>query len=141
MAVEQLQNELTFRVCYADTDAGGVMYYGSYFRYLEQGRTELLRQFGWEVEQLHENGILFPVREAHVTYKSSGRLGDVLVVKTWLASVDRFALVFKTLLERQEDLQRIIEAEVKNVCITPEGSLCRVPKEMFQSLKSKVLNE
>jgi len=127
-------NEIIFRVCYADTDAGGVTYYGNYMRYLEQGRMELMRQMGWEVEQLHAEGIIFPVRELNVTYKSPARLGDEIRVTTRLVEVDRFALTFVAEMDRPQDGQAILEATVKIVCVSMDGRLRKVPADMKQSL-------
>ena len=39
------------RVYYADTDAGGVVYYANYLRWLEMGRFEFLEQFGKSVTE------------------------------------------------------------------------------------------
>lgn len=49
------------RIYYEDTDAGGVVYYANYLRYLEQGRTEFLRAKGLSLRALHEQGYLIPV--------------------------------------------------------------------------------
>ena len=48
-----------YRVCYEDTDAGGVVYYGNYLRYLERGRNEYLRDLGLSVRRFQEEGIFF----------------------------------------------------------------------------------
>ena len=40
------ETQLTVRVYYEDTDAGGITYYANYLRFLERARTEMLRSLG-----------------------------------------------------------------------------------------------
>ena len=57
------------RVYYEDTDAGGVVFYANYLRFFERARTELLRSFGFEQDQLiAEENIIFVVRSVTVDY-------------------------------------------------------------------------
>ena len=42
------------RVYYEDTDAGGVVYYANYLRFMERARTEWLRALGFEQDQLRD---------------------------------------------------------------------------------------
>ena len=52
---------MEIRVCYGDTDAGGVVYYGHYLRFFEQGRMEFLRERGLSVKELQDGGTFLPV--------------------------------------------------------------------------------
>ena len=57
-------HELPVRVYYEDTDAGGIVYHASYIRFAERGRTEMLRDSGFEHAQLfREQGIAFAMRK------------------------------------------------------------------------------
>lgn len=134
-------NEFTFRVCYADTDAGGVIYYGNYLRFLEQGRTELLRQMGWKIEDLHREGTIFPVHELKVLYKSPGTLGEELRVRTRLVEVKRFSLQFHTEIESVETGRLLIQAEVKNACINQAGKIRKIPDGMLEVLERALQSE
>lgn len=129
------ESDFQIRVCYADTDAGGVVYYGNYMRFMEQGRMELLRELGWCVEQQHVQGLVFPVREMKVVYKSPARLGDLLRVHTALAEIDKISMIFDTVIYHGKSGQVLLEAQVKNVCITTDGRLQRIPKEMREHLE------
>lgn len=44
------------KVYYGDTDAGGVVYYASYLRYLEMARMEFLNERGIDVIEFHNKG-------------------------------------------------------------------------------------
>ncbi|HNT35087.1 MAG TPA: thioesterase family protein [bacterium] len=132
-------NELTFRICYADTDAGGVVYYGNYLRFLEQGRTALLRQMGWKIEELHRDGIIFPVHELNVLYKSPATLGEEIRVRTHLVEINRFSLRFRTEIESIQTDRILVQAQVTNACINEAGKIQKIPDAMREVLE-KALN-
>ena len=71
---------LAVRVYYEDTDAGGVVYYANYLRFLERARTECLRSLGFEQSELMAQGIAFAVRSLSAEYLKPARLDDELVV-------------------------------------------------------------
>ena len=65
------------RVYYEDTDAGGVVYYANYLKFLERARTEWLRSISFEQQQiLEQQGVLFAVRGVSVEYRKPARLDD-----------------------------------------------------------------
>ena len=70
------------RVRYADTDQMKFAYYGKYFEYFEQGRSDLLRQIGIPYPEIENKGYFLPVIEAHANYMKSARYDDELLVKT-----------------------------------------------------------
>ncbi len=76
--------ETKVRVRYADTDQMKFAYYGKFFEYFEQGRSDLLRQIGMSYPEIEEMGFHLPVVEAHSRYVKSARYDDLLVVKTIL---------------------------------------------------------
>ncbi|MBI5215662.1 MAG: acyl-CoA thioesterase [Ignavibacteriae bacterium] len=75
-------SETTIRVRYADTDQMKFAYYGRYFEYFEQGRSDLLRMIGLPYPEIEKRGFFLPVIEAHANYLKSARYDDELVVKT-----------------------------------------------------------
>ena len=67
------------RVYYEDTDAGGVVYYANYLKFLERARTEWLRSFGLNQDKLaQEQGLIFVVRWAKLDFFRPARLDDML---------------------------------------------------------------
>ena len=77
-----VRNLSTFRVRYADTDAMKFVYYGKYFEYFEQGRTELLRAIGLPYTEIEKQGIYIAVVEAFAKYRRSARYDDLLTIET-----------------------------------------------------------
>jgi hypothetical protein len=57
------------RVLYADTDAGGVVYHGSYLRFFEAGRTEALRSAGVPLTRFAEHKLHLPLIEQMIRYR------------------------------------------------------------------------
>ena len=66
------------RVYYADTDHGGVVYYANYLKWFEIGRTEILRQSGFDYNEFEKQGIIAPVVEVKCSYKEPARYNDVM---------------------------------------------------------------
>jgi acyl-CoA thioester hydrolase len=69
------------RVYWEDTDAGGIVYYANYLRFLERARTEWLRSLGYSQRALaEESGIMFAVVSLSVDYRRPAKLDDELFV-------------------------------------------------------------
>jgi acyl-CoA thioester hydrolase len=75
------------RVRYADTDQMKFAYYGKFFEYFEQGRSDLLRAIGLPYSHIEEMGLILPVFEAHASYKRAARYDDLLHIVTFLREV------------------------------------------------------
>lgn len=109
------------RVYYEDTDAGGVVYYANYLKYLERARTEWLRQAGFEQDRLRtEHNLLFVVRSVEIKYKAPARFNEELI-----ASIDNFNLR-RTSINMQQSVTKknstsselITRAHVSIVCVS-----------------------
>jgi acyl-CoA thioester hydrolase len=69
------------RVYWEDTDAGGVVYYANYLRFMERARTEWLRAMGYCQRDLASNhGVLYAVSRLRIDYRRPARLDDELSV-------------------------------------------------------------
>ena len=82
------------RVYWEDTDAGGVVYYANYLKFLERARSEWLRSRGWEQDRLREEqGVVFVVRRAEIDYLAPARYNDQLDVRCTPTELGRATLV------------------------------------------------
>ncbi len=69
------------RVYWEDTDAGGVVYYANYLRFMERARTEWLRTMGYCQRDLASNhGVLYAVSRVRIDYRRPARLDDELSI-------------------------------------------------------------
>ena len=65
------------RVYWEDTDAGGVVYYANYLKFMERARSEWLRVLGFEQDVLRDDaGVVFVVRRVEIDYLSPARFND-----------------------------------------------------------------
>jgi acyl-CoA thioester hydrolase len=88
-------HEFQVRVTYADTDKAGIIYYANYLKYLEQGRTELLRSLGVRYRDLEVQRKLFlPAVSANCEYLAPSRYDDQLTIRTWISELGRASIAF-----------------------------------------------
>ncbi len=106
----------TLRVRYGETDKMGIVYYGNYATYLEQGRTEWLRDMGFSYKWMEDNGIHLPVVELNIKYKAPARYDDVLTITTCLKKIPTYRIDFIYKIHNQEG-QLLITGETSLVFV------------------------
>jgi acyl-CoA thioester hydrolase len=131
----------TFRIkiYYEDTDAGGVVYYANYLRFMERGRTELLSDKGINVAEYHDKGYFFPVVHVDIHYRRPAKLGEIIEVATEVVEITNATITFKQEIFRDDAV--LVEATVKLACINRDGKPQRIPSELaslFSDRKNNV---
>jgi acyl-CoA thioester hydrolase len=121
------------RVYYEDTDCGNVVYYANYLKYMERGRTELMRERGVSFAQLHNEGILFVVSEVSVKYRASARYNDLLTIDTAIKEKTAASIVFGTVI-KNEGGELLVTGDVKVACVGKDGKIMRIPKNVAKCL-------
>lgn len=127
--------EFPVRVYYEDTDAGGVVYYANYLKFLERSRTEWLRSVGIEQpELLRDHNVIFVVRAVAIEYLRPARFNDALRVSAQINKLGRSTLEIFQTVERD---MRLIEAQVKIVCVEQSSfKPIAIPAPIRQQLES-----
>ncbi len=112
---------LPIRVYFQDTDAGGVVYHGSYVNFLERARTEWLREcYGYSNAGLmKEFSVVFVVRSLKLDYLKPALLDDLLAVSAQLKDVGRSRVTLLQSVTRGEET--LMAAEIHLVCVTVDG--------------------
>lgn len=128
-----MTSRIEIRVYYEDTDFGGVVYYANYLRYMERGRTELLRERGISLEEYHRQGIIFAVTEVAVKYRAGARYNDLLRVETTFVELGSLALTFETRISNQKGVL-LNTSTTKLVCVGPNGKASRIPQGIAEIL-------
>ncbi|GAA4649128.1 tol-pal system-associated acyl-CoA thioesterase [Kistimonas scapharcae] len=95
MSGNESEFSLPVRIFYEDTDAGGIVYYVNYLKFMERARTERLRSLGFGQRALLEHGFMFVVRDAQINYRRSARLDDLVEVTANVIKAGRASLVFQ----------------------------------------------
>ncbi|MCF8177189.1 MAG: tol-pal system-associated acyl-CoA thioesterase [Sulfuritalea sp.] len=126
-------SEVTLRVYYEDTDAAGIVYYANYFRFIERGRTELLRELGHDQNEMMKANVAFAVRSASAEYLKPARLDDLLTVETAIESLGRAQIVFSQRIRRNDEL--LLDAKIRVACIDPtRGRPIPMPRALHEQL-------
>ncbi len=108
--------ELTLRIYWEDTDAGGVVFYANYLKFFERARTEWLRALGHGQEQLRLNAsAMFVVSDTTMRYRRPARLDDLLRVTVKLAEVRRASMTLAQQAWRGDEL--LTEGTIRIVCV------------------------
>ena len=123
-------NTIEVKIYYEDTDCGNVVYYANYLKYMERGRTEFLADHGFSVSDLAAQGTIFVVARVEIDYRSSARLGETLVVRTWISEMTRTSILFGTTMTDKATGRLVAEAQARLVCVDAHGKIKRIPPEL-----------
>ena len=123
------------RIYYYDTDAGGVVYYGNYLKYLEESRTEFLEKKGLSVAQLHQSGFFYAVRKCSLTYRSPARYGDTVLCDARLKEVTAAQLIFEQTIHDKASGRLLVEARVNLVSLTKDFKPTAIPEAIKAKLR------
>ena len=127
--------ETKIRVCYADTDKMGVVYYGNYPRFYEIGRNELIREIGLSYKNMEKEGILLPARSLNINYIKSAYFDDLLTVRTIIEKIPMVKFPIKTEIYNEKG-ELINNGEVELAFFNKEKNKpCRPPREFIETLK------
>lgn len=105
------------RVYYEDTDAGGVVYYVNYLKFMERARTERLRALGFVQSTLAGQNLLFVVHSSEARYLAPARLDDELSVSAEVVELGRARVRFRQQVLRVADGALLCEGHVVVACV------------------------
>jgi acyl-CoA thioester hydrolase len=124
------------RVYWEDTDAGGIVYYANYLKFMERARTEWLRSAGIEQAALkEEEGLMFVVVDVEAHYRKPARYGELLQVTCAVEETTRASLTFKQEIHRERrDGELLLEGRVRVACLDARTHRPRpLPKKLLGS--------
>lgn len=131
-----MKNVFEEKVYYADTDAYGVVWHGTYLRWMEKGRVDLCEEAGLNLIDLANQDVALPVTNMNVRYKASARLNDVIVVETSIKDVSPLRVTFEQIIRNKADGKLFIKAEFDVVAIHNDGNIYRrLPETITNALK------
>ena len=125
------------RVYYEDTDAGGIVFYANYLKFMERARTEWLRSLGFEQDRLRdEEGVLFAVRQVRLDFLRPALFNDALSVSVRVILRGKASLSVEQQVRNQREETRVYcRGEVKLACIDAEGFRPRpIPKRLLAEM-------
>lgn len=129
-------SQLEVRIYYEDTDHGGVVYHANYLKYMERGRTEALRNLGFEQTILaEESDAVFAVRHTDIYYLRPAVFDDLVTIATDLVEAKGAKMVFKQRVLRQAEV--LVEADIVVACISKAGKPKRIPKALLGRIEQE----
>jgi acyl-CoA thioester hydrolase len=127
-----LESRTSIQVRFAETDQMGIVYHGSYFPWLEVGRTRLLDDFGFNYRALSESGYHLPVLEVAVKYLRPARYDDEVVIHTRIKT--KPGVRIKIEYELFCDDTRLVTASTLHAFIDHHGLPVRPPANFMAAI-------
>jgi acyl-CoA thioester hydrolase len=126
--------KMSVRVYYEDTDAGGIVYYANYLRFMERCRSDWLRDLGYEISAIDQQfGIFLAVRSTQTEYLKPARLSDLLTVTVNLAELRRASMRLGQQVYRNTEL--LCHSTIRLVCLNSAtlGPMA-IPEPLFSDI-------
>ncbi len=128
------------RVYYEDTDFSGIVYHGSYVRFLERARSDMLARIGIDQRSAFEGGDgAYAITKLNVNYKQAAKFDDALTIISHAHKVTGARVYIAQNIYR--GAEHIIAAEIEAAFIHPSGRPVRQPKAWVEAFRSKLTHE
>ena len=126
---------LDLRVYIEDTDAGGIVYYVNYLKFMERARTEYMRSMGFGKNYIFNHDLMFVVRDVVVQYLRPATLDDELVATAAIRQLKGASMVMYQRVERGGKV--LAQGEVTIACVDRAGvKPRRMPADMVATLRA-----
>ena len=126
---------LDLRVYIEDTDAGGIVYYVNYLKFMERARTEYMRSLGFGKDYIFNHDLMFVVRDVVVQYLRPATLDDELVATAVIRQLKGASMVMYQRVERGGEV--LAQGEMTIACVDRAGvKPRRMPADMVAKLRA-----
>jgi len=130
-------SETIIRVRYADTDQMRMAYYGRYFEYFEQSRSDLLRKMGLPYPEIERLGFYLPVIEAHANYMKPARYDDALQVTAIVKELPMARIRIEYEVRGEADRELLATGHTVHSFVNAStGKPTRAPEQFLQKFSS-----
>ena len=127
------------KVYYEDTDAGGVVYYANYLKYLERARTEALIKIDLSNLKIKDNfKALIIVKSCNIDYKKPAYLEDELNIKSYILSLTKTSFVMSQTIIKNKIV--IVESKIHLVFVNEKAKPIKIPKLVVDKFKPYISN-
>ena len=126
-------HNFNLRIYYEDTDLAGIVYYANYLKFIERGRSSLIRELKIDQGTLKDLGFMFVVKKIIAEYHASAKLDDELKVETKLSELSGAKILFDQSVYKGTIL--LFSSLVTVVFISEKGRPVRMPIEIAEKLK------
>ena len=119
-------------VYYADTDSYGVVWHGTYLRWMEQARVEFCRELGIDLVSMKNNDVVIPVTNINIRYKASAKLDNKIIVETTITKISPLTVTFNQIIKDKNSDKVYTIADVEVVAVNSEGRIYRRMPEVLK---------
>ena len=125
---------LPLRVYIEDTDAGGIVYYVNYLKFMERSRTEMMRSLGFDKNFIFNEQLMFVVRDVAVTYLKPAKLDDELIATATITQLKGATMTLHQSVKLNGEV--LAQGQVMIVCVDKSGiKPRRIPRSMLEALR------
>ena len=126
------------KIYYEDTDAGGVVYYANYLKFLERARSEAIYEMGFSNTELKkEFGVLIIVKSCKIDYKKPAIFEDKLSIISTFKKITKTSFIMEQNINRDKEL--IASADIHLVSVNLDGRPTKIP-EILKNKLSEYIN-
>ena len=127
------------KVYYEDTDAGGVVYYANYLKFLERARTEALYKIGLSNKKLKKDfSDLIIVKSCNIQYKVSTYLEDELMISSFIKLVTKTSFLMSQTIKKKDIT--VAYADVHLVLVNEKGKPIKIPNQLLKGFAPYIKN-
>jgi acyl-CoA thioester hydrolase len=128
-------SRVEYHVNFYDTDAMEVVHHSNYIRWFEIGRVEFLRAAGITLNELMDDGIVFPITDVSAKFHSRGRFDDVLIIETTPSALTKVKMAFDYRILKKGEEAVLVTGHTQNVFTNRKtGKIMRLPDKYYAKL-------
>lgn len=144
--LQTMHHILPIRIFYADTDASGLVHHSNYFKFFERGRTEALREQGFDLVDLYQKyKIQFVVHSAEISFLRAIQLDQLIFLKTKVIELRPASIIYQQELHRNKESETLADktsllcqAKIKLATVNEQFKPCAFP-EILQKAMAKLV--
>ena len=123
---------------FSEVDSMGVVWHGSFVKYLEDGRELFGVEHGLSYLGVASRGYFIPIVDMSINYKQSAKYGDKLLIKTEFVNSDAAKIIFSYTIFRESDMMVLAKAKTVQVFTDKEGQLVLTNPPFYTNWKKSI---
>ncbi len=131
---EKISNKISHRVYYYETDKMGRVYHSNFLSWMEEARTEFIRNRGISYSEIEKNGILMPVSEIKIKYYNPVEYDELIQIVITINELSKVKVEFNYEFYNEKMDVKFGEAVSVNIFTDLNGKIKRIDKELYKLL-------
>lgn len=128
----------TIDIRFSEVDSMGVVWHGSFVKFLEDGRECFGLKYGLSYLEVASLGFLIPIVDMNLSYKRSAKYGEKLIVETKFINSPAAKITFEYIIYRESDMELLVKAKTIQVFTDQKGQLILTSPQFFIDWKKSL---